>query len=277
MQTEAKLPLHRKTEVLLMQVTKVRKRDGRIEPFEITKIATAIHKALDATKTKDGKTAQALAEEVAIILNKRFENVIPSVENIQDIVEETLMRRHLTKAAKAYILYRQQRAQVREAKRIIGVPDELKLGVNAIAVLERRYLLKNEEGKIIETSSQLFHRVARAVASVDKQYDDDPNKSEEIFYNLMANREFMPNTPTLMNAGTPLGQLSACFVLPVEDSLDGIFKTLWDAARIHQSGGGTGFSFSRLRPRGDMVRSTRGIASGPVTFMTIFDKETDVI
>jgi len=258
-------------------ITKVRKRDGRIEPFEITKIATAIHKALEATKTKDGKAAQSLAEEVTLILNKRFENVIPSVENIQDAVEETLMRHHFTKAAKAYILYRQQRAQVREAKRIIGVPDELKLGVNAIAVLERRYLLKNEEGKIIETPSQLFRRVAHAIAQADKIYGDDPKRSEEIFYNLMANREFMPNTPTLMNAGTPLGQLSACFVLPIEDSLDGIFKSLWDAARIHQSGGGTGFSFSRLRPRGDAVRSTHGIASGPVTFMTIFDKETDVI
>lgn len=260
-----------------MPVTKVRKRDGRIEPFEITKIATAIHKALGATKTPDGKIAQALAEEVTAVLNKRFENIIPSVENIQDIVEEALMRHHLSKAAKAYILYRQQRAQVRAATKLIGVHDELKLGVNAIAVLERRYLLKNEEGKVIETPKQLFGRIAHAIAKADTKYGDDPKKSEEIFYNLMANREFMPNTPTLMNAGTPLGQLNACFVLPVEDSLDSIFKTLWDAAKIHQTGGGTGFSFSRLRPRGDMVRSTKGVASGPVTFMTIFDKETDVI
>lgn len=260
-----------------MVVTKVRKRDGRLEDFSIAKIATAIHKALTATETKDEQKAHALAEEVAAVLNKRFERVIPSVENIQDIVEEALMRHHLTAAAKAYILYRQQRAEVREAKRIIGVPDELKLGVNAVAVLERRYLLKNEEGKIIETPAQLFRRVARTIAQVDRQYGDDTKRSEETFYAMMASREFMPNTPTLMNSGTPLGQLSACFVLPVEDSLDGIFKTLWDAARIHQSGGGTGFSFSRLRPRGDMVRSTKGIASGPVTFMTIFDKETDVI
>jgi ribonucleoside-diphosphate reductase alpha chain len=258
-------------------LTKVRKRDGRIELFNIIKIATAIHKALEATTTKDGKAAQALAEEVAAILNKRFEGVIPSVENIQDIVEETLMRRHFAKAAKAYILYRQQHAQIREAKRMIGVPDELKLGVNAVAVLERRYLLKNGEGKIIETASQLFRRVAKAVAQADKIYGDDPKNSEEIFYNLMANREFMPNTPTLMNAGTPLGQLSACFVLPIEDSLQSIFKAIGDMATIQQSGGGTGFSFSRLRPKGDVVRSTRGVASGPVSFMSIFDTTTNVI
>ncbi|MEM7813914.1 MAG: vitamin B12-dependent ribonucleotide reductase [Candidatus Aenigmatarchaeota archaeon] len=260
-----------------MPVTKVRKRDGRLEDFSIAKIATAIHKALMATKTPDAQSAQKLAEEVTAILNKRFERVIPSVENIQDIVEETLMRHHLTKAAKAYILYRQRRAEEREVKRAIGVPDELKLGINAIAVLERRYLLKNEEGKVIETPAQLFRRVARAIAQVDKHYGEDAKASEEAFYAMMASREFLPNTPTLMNAGTPLGQLSACFVLPIEDSLKSIFKAVADMATIQQSGGGTGFAFSRLRPKGDIVRSTKGVASGPISFMRIFDVATDTI
>lgn len=157
--------------------------------------------------------------------------------------------------------------------------DELKLGINAIKVLQRRYLLRNAQGDVIETPSQLFRRVAKSIAEVDKIYDKKANvkKLEEEFYKLMSNLEFIPNSPTLMNAGTELGQLSACFVIPVEDSMEGIFDAVKYTAIIHKSGGGTGFSFSRLRPRGDVVKTTGGIASGPVTFMTIFDQTTDVI
>lgn len=152
-------------------------------------------------------------------------------------------------------------------------------GLNTLEVLQRRYLLRNEEGQIIETPQQLFRRVAKAVAIAELNYIQKNNAKniEDEFYEAMSNLEFLPNTPTLMNAGTGAGQLSACFVIPVEDSLTGIFEAAKWTALIHQTGGGTGFSFSKLRPQGDAVKSIDGKASGPITFMTIFDKTTEVI
>jgi ribonucleoside-diphosphate reductase alpha chain len=143
-------------------------------------------------------------------------------------------------------------------------------------VLRRRYLLKDEHGQVTETPEQMFRRVAGYVASADELYRDTAGSAQE-FYSVMSNLEFLPNSPTLMNAGTRIKQLAACFVLPVDDSLDEIFGTLKSAAIIHQSGGGTGFSFSRLRPQGDIVGSTGGIASGPVSFMKVFDAATQAI
>ncbi|MGD9131129.1 MAG: vitamin B12-dependent ribonucleotide reductase [Candidatus Bathyarchaeota archaeon] len=263
----------------MVRVSKIKKRDGRIVDFDENKIADAILKALKAVKREDEKLARKLSEEVVRLLNERFENKIPSVENVQDLVEEVLIRNGYADVAKAYILYRQKRTEIREQKKFFGVTDDLKLGVNAIKVLKNRYLMKDYEGKVIETPSQMFRRVAKAVAKADLIYDkkSDVERTEEMFYQVMAAREFLPNSPTLMNAGTRLGQLSACFVLPVEDSIDGIFTTLKHMALIHQSGGGTGFSFSKLRPAGDIVGSTKGVASGPVSFMTIYDAATNVI
>lgn len=149
--------------------------------------------------------------------------------------------------------------------------------VNALEVLNRRYLKKNADGEVIETPKALFRRVAKAIAAVDKDYGADVPALEKDFFQLMAEGRFIPNSPTLMNAGTEIGQLSACFVLPVDDSLTGIFDTLKNMALVHQSGGGTGFSFSGLRPKGDPVRTTSGVASGPLSFMKIFDTATDVI
>jgi ribonucleoside-diphosphate reductase alpha chain len=162
--------------------------------------------------------------------------------------------------------------------------EPVRLSPNAVTVLEKRYLVKDETGKPAERPEDLFWRVATTIAEPDARYGASVGAVEavaEAFYGLMVQRLFVPNSPTLMNAGRPLGQLSACFVLPVEDTLangrDGIYDTLRSMALVHQSGGGTGFGFSRLRPKNDIVRSTMGVASGPVSFMSLYDSSTDVV
>ncbi|MGE5840574.1 MAG: adenosylcobalamin-dependent ribonucleoside-diphosphate reductase [Deltaproteobacteria bacterium] len=157
--------------------------------------------------------------------------------------------------------------------------EKLNLSPNALRVLEARYLRRDEDRRIVETPAELFESVARGVAFAE-QLLGSAGKSrywEDQFYGLMSSLDFLPNTPTLMNAGKPLGQLSACFVLPVEDSIEGIFDAVKNMALVQRTGGGTGFSFSRLRPKGDLVLSTAGESSGPVSFMKIFDCATDNI
>ena len=324
------------------KIRKVIKRDGRIVPFDKTRIEIAIWKAMKAVGVGTREHAAKLANQVVEILEREFgERKIPHVEEIQDVVEKVLVKNGLYEVAKAYILYRQRRSELREIKKMLGVVDDMKLSVNAVTVLKSRYLLKDEHGRIIETPKQMLMRVARHVGLVDIFYYDEVYDREgkqpirqveeptyklrkavineydlemlkrlynrlgragkmkvsfnellkfldekwdelyeeviDTFYQVMVDRYFLPNSPTLMNAGAPLGQLSACFVIPIEDSIESIFDALKYAAMIHKSGGGTGFSFSKLRPKGDVVKSTSGVASGPVSFMKIFDVATDVI
>ena len=258
-----------------MILSKIKKRDGRIADFDPNRIRNAVHKAFLAVELGDGEKAESITSEVVKRLDAKFKEKAPSVEDVQDIVIEVLEKKGYKKVAQAYQDYRNKKEELRALREKLGI--EPKLTVNALEVLKARYLLRDEKETIVETPTLLFKRVAKAIAKVDKTFREKPEKSEKIFYEMMAKLEFIPNTPTLFNAGTDIGQLSACFVLPVPDSLDGIFTTVKNMALIEQTGGGVGFNFSRLRPRGDIVRSTKGVASGPVSFMRIFDTATEVI
>ena len=340
----------------------IKKRDGRVVSFGQSKISNAIYKALVATGRADYVVSDRLAGEV---VQKMIQHgyssseitAIPSVEDVQDMVESILIEEDFSETAKAYILYRHERRKIRDEKmKILNKRDlddvDKVFDVNSLRVLAARYLLRDNSGKIIEGPKQMFERVAILVAIPDILHDSilfDLNgrhaqnineatlyysKTEDFhlklkigeyllnkyhfeslirvyidlaeqgymklsfrqllklvaegklstyeqkireYYDLMISRDFLPNTPTLMNAGTRLGQLSACFVLEMPDDMYGIMKSSTDAAMIFKSGGGVGINYSDLRPEGDIVASTSGVASGPTSFMRIIDTVTDVV
>jgi len=253
---------------------RVIKRDGRIVKYNPDKIVLAVTKAMKSIGLSDDKIPNDIAQKVTDNINGSKEI---SVEDIQDKVENALIGLGNAKLAKEYILYRARRAQVRGFREAIGVQDdELKLGVNALSLLDKRYL-KSFDGKK-ETPSQMFRRVAKHVASVEKQYGSNPDYWSRVFYNLMANQIFLPNTPCLANAGNvDLNFLFACYAFEVGDSMEEILQTAKDCGMVQKTGGGVGLHLSKLRPSGDFVKSTEGIASGPIDFMRIFDTVSDVI
>ncbi len=332
----------------------IRKRNGQIAPFKIEKITQAIYGASVAVGETNWQLADNLAKEVVNRLKKEIKKgVIPTVEEVQDTVEHVLIDATYARIAKAYILYRQHRAEIRHEKKQILNKEEIdevdkKFDINALRVLAARYLRKNDEGKITESPKELFERVAVHNTIPSLFYDSkiykkqgggaehrleefEPQKFDgkffigkyklnefhleavkrvydrlakekkikvswskflnllkngyfekyeaEIFdyYNLMVNRRFLPNTPALANFGNFLGMGSACFALGIEDSIDSIMDTLKAAAIIFKSGGGVGYNFSKLRSEGDFVKTTGGAASGPISFMSMFDKMTEVI
>ena len=334
------------------RISEVKKRDGSVVAFEEDKIANAIFKAARSVGGKDMEEAKKLASKVTNHLEKEDEG-IPTVEQVQDIVEKVLIEAGHAATAKSYIVYRQKRAELRDQKMKVLEKDYLdevdkKFDLNALRVLKARYLKKNEKGKLTETPKELFTRVAVHSALPDIFYDEQVyditcsqnafeveefnheehdnkfsvgkyklnlhhiegvrrlyerynkdkkmkvswsqflelledgyfnkyEKSIDDFYNLMVEKKFMPNTPAIANAGNSLGMLSACFVLGIDDSMESIMDTLKHTAIIHKSGGGTGFNFSDIRPEGDYVSSTSGVASGPLSFMRMFDTMTEVV
>ncbi len=267
-----------------MAIQFVIKRNGSKVGFDKTKISSAVQRSFSGVypmqdEEKHLNIALSVADAVILQLNGMDKQEI-TVEEIQDMVEKVLMEKD-PNVAKAYILYRNKHSELRLLKKSMGIPsDDLKMPINSLIVLSARYLLKNDKKEIVETPKQLFSRVSNAVALAELNYNKSKEEMENVansFYDAMVSFKFMPNSPTLMNAGTALGQLSACFVLPVGDSMEEIFDAVKYTAIIHKSGGGTGFSFSRLRPANDIVRGTSGVSSGPISFMKIFDAATEQI
>jgi ribonucleoside-diphosphate reductase alpha chain len=257
---------------------RLRRRNGAVVRFNPARIEAAVTRAAREIGRQDPALAADVASGASARLAERIGRRLPGVEDVQDAVEQELAARGFADVAHAYAGYRRGRTELRTAKDALGVRDDLKLGLGAVAVLRERYLLRDEHGRVTESTGEMMDRAASCVAAAEEAWcrGSAPEWAEK-FAGSLRRLEFLPNSPTLMNAGTGIGLLSGCVVLPVEDSLVSIFRTLADAAILHQAGGGTGYSFSQLRPRGDAVASTHGTASGPVSFLSVFDTAARVL
>jgi len=264
----------------MSKLLKIRKRDGTYEFFEVSKIEKALFNSIhDARGDKEALRAKALTKQVVQFLEtNQLKDISLTVKDVEDVIFDVLNDNRMKDVVEIYKTFQKKQRGLTAFKTFRNVRDDIGLTPNSLKVLSTRYLLKDNEGNIVETPRRLFERVAKCIAMVDSKYKSGSvQKSTKLFTDLLSNLEFLPNTPTLMNAGTDLGQLSACFVLPIEDSLDSIFTTLKNTALIQQSSGGTGFNFSKLRSKGSIVNSTKGVSSGPISFMQIFDKVTGEI
>jgi ribonucleoside-diphosphate reductase alpha chain len=251
-------------------ISKTGKKSGNIRKDSVAK---AVFAAAESLGVSDRTFLENFTEQLSQRLGT--EQILPGMEDFVSPRFKPFISSPQIRDTMEGIYVIDEHLSQAKSKVVSGVS----LSDNALRLLERRYLEKDSEGKVIETPEDLFRRVSRHIAAAEKLYDSHADVPfwEDTFYQMMASLEFLPNSPTLMNAGRELGQLSACFVIPIGDSMESIFDAVKSTALIHKSGGGTGFSFSRLRPERDRVGSTGGIASGPVSFMRVLDITTDVI
>ena len=254
------------------RITHIIKRSGRRVLFDENKIENVAWKAMEATGEGTKDDATAVMREVVRTLNAEFPEKPPTVEDVQDHVERALITLQHSGVAKAYILYRHERTKLREQKALLtgGKIDELDLPLNSLRVLEQRYLLRDHDGKIVETPTELFWRVANHIASAEQKFGGEQRAAARTYFRMMRDLVFIPSSAILMNAGTGR-QLSSCVAFPLEDDIHGIFQTLAHAVLMQKRGAGTGFSFSRIRPKSDLVDGIAGVTTGPLAFMRVFE------
>lgn len=265
-------------------IKKIKKRDGTIADFNQEKITEAIWKAAQSVGGANKEMATQISNQVAAVLEVFFkdENNIPTVEQTQDLVEKILIEGGHAKTAKAYILYRAEHKNIRNTQEEIlhGQTTKLPFSVNALRVLAARYLQRDENGEVCETPEEMFDRVAKALAKVEANYgknEKDIADLAEKFGEILNNFEFIPAGRTLANAGSKTRLVSNCIVLHFQDSMDGIFSTLRNAALLQQAGSGLGFPWHLLRPAGTRTTRTQGTASGPVSFLKAYNESFGVI
>jgi ribonucleoside-diphosphate reductase alpha chain len=266
-------PVDNRSKIFFRRISMAQERNARIKDEEVLDLASF---RWDDQRLSDALTGMnCISTDQAMDISRCLREEIGKRE-LQTITIP-LLERIIEDKLKEYGVTKTQNLKL--ASSVFIKKESLVLSENARTVLERRYLRKDPEGRLIETPEDMFRRVARHISKAEAAYGDENHvkEMEEAFYRMMTEFKFLPNSPTLMNAGRRLGQLAACFVLPVEDSMEGIFDALKNAAMIHKSGGGTGFSFSRLRPKNSKVGTTGGIASGPVSFMKIFNTATEQV
>ena len=265
-------------------IKKIQKRSGEVASFDQGKITEAIWKAVQSVGGHDRETAERISNQVAAVLEVFFkdESNIPNVEQIQDLVEKILIEGGHAKTAKAFILYRERHKNIRseQDKILNGRQTNLPFSINALRVIAGRYLQRDENGEICESPEEMYERVASALASVEKNYNKseaEVKKIENDFSEVLTNFEFVPGGRTLTNAGGKTRLVANCIVLHFQDSMDGIFSTLHDAALLQQAGSGLGFGWHLLRPAGTRTTKTQGQASGPVSFLRAYNESFGVI